>query len=238
MPTAPEYLQPTAIIDSDHPEIRRYAGDTVGPAENEPVSAAVRLYYAVRDDIWYDPYYPFYRPEHYRASNVLRSRRGYCISKAALLCALGRACGIPSRLGFADVRNHLATRQLIARLGGDVFVYHGFTELYLDGKWIKATPTFNKELCRKHRVAPLEFDGRSDAVFQPYNLEAAQYMEYVRYHPSQADVPVDTILAAWRAVYGTERVNQWIEEIEAAGGRSAHDFERETVWQGAGKGNG
>ena len=182
MPMAPEYLQPTAILDSGHPEVRRYALAAVGDARDDAAVAAVRLFYAVRDDIWYDPYVAFYRAEHYRASSVLKSRRGFCISKAGLLCALGRACGIPSRLGFADVRNHLATRELIARMGGDLFVYHGFTEFYLGGRWIKATPTFNKELCRKHRVAPLEFDGRTDAVFQPFNLEAAQYMTYVRYH--------------------------------------------------------
>lgn len=238
MPIAPEYLQPTAILDSDHPEVRRYALETVGTAREDATLAAVRLFYAVRDDIWYDPYYPFYRPEHYRASAVLRSRRGYCISKAGLLCALGRACRIPSRLGFADVRNHLATRELIERMGGDVFVYHGFTEFFLGGKWVKATPTFNQELCRKHRVAPLEFDGRTDAVFQPFNLEAAQYMTYVRYHAPQADIPLETILAAWRAAYGAERVNSWIAASEAAGGRSAHDFNRETVWQGSEKNKG
>jgi transglutaminase-like putative cysteine protease len=232
MPLAPAYLQPTAILDSGHPEVRRYALATVGEARDDAAAAAVRLFYAVRDDIWYDPYVPFYRAEHYRASRVLESRRGFCISKAGLLCALGRACGIPSRLGFADVRNHLATRELIARMGGDLFVYHGFTEFYLGGKWIKATPTFNQELCRKHRVAPLEFDGRSDAVFQPFNLEAAQYMTYVRYHPPQADIPLEAILTAWRAAYGQERVESWIAAIEAAGGRSAQDFSRETVWRG------
>jgi len=238
MPIAPEYLQPTAILDSDHPEVRRYALETVGTAREDAPLAAVRLFYAVRDDIWYDPYYPFYRPEHYRASAVLRSRRGYCISKAGLLCALGRVCGIPSRLGFADVRNHLATRELIERMGGDVFVYHGFTEFFLGGKWVKATPTFNQKLCRKHRVAPLEFDGRTDAVFQPFNLEAAQYMTYVRYHAPQADIPLETILAAWRAAYGAERVNSWIAASEAAGGSSAHDFNRETDWQGSEKNKG
>jgi transglutaminase-like putative cysteine protease len=108
-----EYLHPTPIIDSDHPNIVEFAGKTVSGVDNDPGGQVVKLFYAVRDGIWYDPYYPFYLPEHYRASRVLASKRGYCVSKAALLCALGRACGIPSRLGFATVRNHLATKQLI-----------------------------------------------------------------------------------------------------------------------------
>ncbi|OQX24070.1 MAG: transglutaminase, partial [Desulfobacteraceae bacterium IS3] len=123
------------MLDSGHEEIIGYAERVTRDAENDPISKAVSLYYAVRDGIWYDPYYPFYLPEHYRASNVLRSGRGFCISKAALLCALGRACNIPSRVGFATVRNHIATKQLIEFMGSDLFVYHGFTEFYLNGKW-------------------------------------------------------------------------------------------------------
>ena len=122
-----KYLTPTAIIDSDHRAIIAYAREVIRGSK-DPVEQAISIYYAVRDGIWYSPYYPFYLPEHYRASNVLKSGRGYCVCKASLLCALGRACGIPSRIGFADVRNHLATKQLIEFLGTDLFVYHGFVE--------------------------------------------------------------------------------------------------------------
>ena len=103
------YLTPTPIIDCDHRAIKAYAREIIDGGK-DPIEQAVKIYYAVRDGIWYTPYYPFYLPEHYRASNVLKSGRGYCVCKASLLCALGRACGIPSRIGFADVRNHLATR--------------------------------------------------------------------------------------------------------------------------------
>lgn len=169
-----KYLNPTPIIDSDHQSIIDYATETIGET-TDTIQRAIKLYYAVRDGIWYDPYYPFYLPEHYRATNVLKSGRGYCVCKASLLCALGRACGIPSRVGFADVKNHLATRQLIEFLGSDLFVYHGFVEFYLDGKWVKATPAFNRELCERHSVAPLEFNGREDSIFHPYNLEKTVY---------------------------------------------------------------
>lgn len=228
-PVDKKYLTPTAIIDSDHEDIIHFARDTIGDGPMGPMDRAIRLYYAVRDGIWYDPYYPFYLPEHYRASNVLKSRRGYCVCKASLLCALGRASGIPTRVGFATVRNHLATRQLIEFLGTDTFPYHAFNEFYLEGKWVRATPAFNKELCEKHGVVPLEFNGREDSIFQPYNLERKRFMDYVAFHGSYADIPLDKILDAWEKTYGRERVRKWIEVFEKSGGKSIRDFHREDV---------
>jgi transglutaminase-like putative cysteine protease len=207
------YLEPTDIIDSDSKSIIEHAKEVVDEINN-PIEQAIKLYYAVRDGIRYDPYYPFYLPEHYRASNVLRYGRGYCVPKAALLCALGRACGIPSRVGFATVRNHLTTRQLLDLLGSDLFVYHGFTEFFLEGKWVKATPAFNAEICRRHNVEPLKFNGREDSIFQPYNSRNMTFMDYVASHGSYADIPVGQIVEAWKQIYGQSRVMTWIEHFE------------------------
>ena len=226
--TEREYLEPTPILNCDHPEVVAFASGAIGDC-TDPREKAVRLYYRVRDRILYDPYYPFYLPEHYRASNVLKIGRGYCVCKAALLCAVGRAVGIPSRIGFATVRSHLATTNLIEYLGSDLFVYHGFTEFYLEGKWVKSTPAFNKELCSRHKVAPLEFDGREDSLFQEYDTENNRYMEYLEYHGTYADVPVDRILAAWHETYGRDRVQSWIEAFERAGGKRLADFHTEKI---------
>jgi transglutaminase-like putative cysteine protease len=222
------YLQPTAIIDSDHPEVRAYASKTLGSC-SDPQESAVKLYLAVRDGIWYDPYAPFHLPEHYRASSVLERGRSFCIPKASLLCALGRCCGIPSRVGFGTVRNHLATRQLLDFLGSNLFAYHGFVEFLLHGKWVKATPAFNRELCERHHVAPLEFNGRDDSLFHAYNQANQKYMEYVEYHGSFADIPVPTILAAWKQTYGEQRVNGWISMHEAGKNALVADFAQEDV---------
>ena len=222
------FLAPTDIIDSDHKSIRNYAVENMG-GSTEPVEIAVKLYLAVRDGILYDPYAPFYLPEHYRASYVLKRGRSFCVPKASLLCALGRACGIPSRVGFADVRNHLATKQLIEFLGSDLFVHHGFAELYLEGKWVKATPAFNKELCERHHVPPLEFNGREDSVFQAYNLQNQRFMEYVALHGVYSDIPVDQIVSAWEEAYGKDRVRNWIKRFREEGDRSLSDFEKEEI---------
>ena len=223
-----QYLKATNIIDSNHRDIIAFAEEKHGNAK-DPADRAIRLYYAVRDGIWYDPYYPFYLPEHYRASNVLTSRRGFCIPKASLLCAVARASGIPSRVGFAAVRNHLATRQLLDFLGSDLFVFHAFTEFFLEGKWVKSTPAFNRELCERHGVAPLEFNGRDDSLFQPYSADKQKFMEYVEFYGSYQDIPVKEIVGAFQKTYGKERVQSWIESFEKFGDIRRRRFDCEDV---------
>jgi transglutaminase-like putative cysteine protease len=223
-----QYLNATDIIDSHHPDIQAFAQAKRGDAR-DPLETAVLLFYAVRDEIWYDPYYPFYLPKHYRASNVLKGGRGFCIPKVSLLCAAGRACGIPSRAGFATVRNHLATRQLLDYMGSDLFVFHGFTEFFLEGKWVKATPAFNRELCIRHGVAPLEFNGKEDSIFQPYNAGRQKYMEYVDFHGSYADIPVQEIVSAFKKTYGSERVQGWIDSFEKSADVRRGRFDAEDI---------
>ncbi len=230
-PVEPRYLAPTAILDFTHPEVDRLAREKTA-GSHTAVDRAVRLYHAVRDGIWYDPYAPFYKAEHYQASRVLQAGRGYCVQKASLLAALARAVGIPSRLAFATVRNHLATRQLLDFLGSDLFVYHGVVEMHLEGRWVKATPAFNTELCERHGVAPLEFDGRNDSIFQPYDLENRKFMEYVAFHGTHDDVPLADLLAAWEAEYGAARVKGWIEALEKGAELRPRRFEAEDVVRG------
>jgi len=223
-----QYLRPTDIIDCHHPDIRTFVQkETVGAAN--AVDMAVRLYYAVRDGIRYDPYYPFYLPVHYRASCVLSGGRGFCIPKVSLLCAAGRACGIPSRAGFATVRNHLATRQLLEFMGSDLFVFHGFTEFFLEGMWIKATPAFNRELCARFGVSPLEFNGREDSIFQSSGSGQRRFMEYVEFYGSYADIPVDAIVSGFKKTYGKDRVEGWIENYEKFGSIRQHRFDSEDI---------
>ena len=159
------------------------------------------LYYAVRDEIRYNPFLDFSKDETFQASRCITAGEGFCIGKAALLAACARADGIPARVGFADVKNHLTTPALRERMGSDLFVYHGYAELLLEGKWVKATPAFNIELCRRFRVKPLEFDGRADSIFHPFDEEERRHMEYLRDRGCHADVPVAEIMQAFRETY-------------------------------------
>ena len=196
----PRYLRADAFADADHPAVRAFAAEategTGGPRER-----AVALYLAVRDRIRYDPYRIDLRPEAMRASATLARGWGFCIAKAVLLSAAARAQGIPSRLGFADVRNHLTTERLRRSMGTDVFVWHGYTDLFVDGRWVKATPAFNRGLCDRFGVPALEFDGVHDSVFQPFDGAGKRYMEYLRDHGTYSELPLDRLRRAFEAAY-------------------------------------
>jgi len=190
------FLQSADFIDSDALNIITFAEETVRDSQSQH-EKAIALYYRVRDGIRYTPYLDFSDPEMYRASSVLRHGYGFCISKASLLAACGRALGIPSRVGFADVTNHLNTPRLREMNGGDLMRWHAFTEFYLHGIWVKSTPAFNLELCTRFRVKPLEFNGQDDSIFHPFDADQRKHMEYVYERGSFADIPFAAITATF-----------------------------------------
>ena len=194
------YLEPTLFVDSDAENVVQFSRRVCGD-EQDDVAKAVRLYYAVRDGITYTPYCDFRSPETYRASSCLARGSGFCVAKAALLAAVARAAGIPARVGFADVRNHLCTPRLRALMGSDVFYYHGYAELFLRGTWVKATPAFDRGLCDRFGVLPLEFTGLADSLFHPYDRSGRRHMEYVRQRGGHDDVPVADIIATFERSY-------------------------------------
>jgi len=194
-----EFLASGRYVDSDHPAVIAFARRHARGASD--LERAVSLYYAVRDGVRYNPFLDFSRDTAFQGSVCLETGEGFCIGKAALLAASARASGIPARVGFADVKNHLTTPRLAERMGSDLFIYHGFSELWLEGKWVKATPAFNLDLCRKFRVRALDFDGREDSIFHPFDEDDRRHMEYLRERGSFADVPVAEIQRAFREAY-------------------------------------
>ena len=190
-------LGPTRHVESDAPQVVEFARAAAAGAADD-VERAVRIYSAVRDRIAYDPYDRFGDDSTFSAVRALQRSRGHCISKGALLVACARASGIPARLGFADVRNHLASRRLTMANNGDTFRWHCFAELLLGGRWVKATPAFDLALCERAGILPLEFDGRNDSLFHPFDPSNRRHMEYVLGRGSFAGVPVEAILETWR----------------------------------------
>jgi transglutaminase-like putative cysteine protease len=194
------YLKPTYFMDSNSPEIIAYA-NTVCHGKDTEIDKAIALYYAVRDDIRYDPYSVEDNRETVRASSVLKRKAGFCVAKAVLLAAVLRSQKIPARLGFADVKNHLVTQRLKALMETDLFIYHGYIEVFLRDKWVKATPAFNLSLCQNFNVKALEFDGVYDSLFHEFDTHGNRHMEYVNDHGTFADLPYDTIYATFRRHY-------------------------------------
>ena len=200
-PTAAD-RSPTTFIDSDHDRVTAFVARVIDGAGDDR-ERAQRLFAAVRDEIRYDPYSLATDPTEYRASTVLARGSAYCVPKAVLLTAAARAAGIPARLGFADVRNHLQSERLAAVMQTDLFTYHGYSVLWIDGRWLKASPAFNAELCARFGVAPLEFNGRDDALLHAFTGDGRRHMEYVRDRGSRQDLPLDEILAAYEQLYPT-----------------------------------
>ena len=194
------YLLPAEFINSDSEDVKLFTKKHIGNS-TDPIEQATKLYYAVRDGFNYNPYDLDLSKGAMKASALLQRNYGYCVEKACLLAACARVVGIPSRLGFARVRNHIATEKLEERLRTNVLVFHGFTELFLNGKWIKATPAFNKSLCVKLGVESLEFDGKEDSIFQSYNKKGSQFMEYLHDYGTFDDVPYDLFISELKSHY-------------------------------------
>jgi transglutaminase-like putative cysteine protease len=188
-----EYLQPTEFLNFENEAVRRFAETNTVGAKSER-EKAVALYGAVRDGFQYNPYLLDLRREGLKASDLLTRNRGYCVEKAVLLAASARAVGVPSRLSFYIVRNHIATGKLEKMLKKDYLVFHGAAEMFLDGNWLKTTPAFNQALCKYLGVEPLEFDGRTDSIFQEYDRQGNVFMEYLHDYGAFSDLPYDLYL--------------------------------------------
>ncbi len=205
-PSTAAALASTALIDSDHPAVVAFAqqhsqGNTVR-------ERAVSLFMAARDGYRYDPYRIDLSVAGMRASSVLTLGYGWCVTKAALLAAACRAVGIPARLGFADVRNHLSTERLRQTMQTDLFVWHGYTDIFIEGRWLKATPAFNIELCHRFGLLPLDFDGTADSVYHPFDRAGNRHMEYVHQRGSFDDLPLAQMVADFQATYPAWRPTQ------------------------------
>jgi transglutaminase-like putative cysteine protease len=214
------YLKPTATIDSDNPSIKERAQNLIR-GKRKTADKAKSLFYWVRDEIKYNPFLTLEFSENFRASKTLERRQGFCIEKAAVLAAFAQAVGIPARLHFADIRNHLVSDRLLKVMGTNLFSYHGYTELYINGKWVKATPAFDLRMCHKNRIIPVEFDGKNDSILHSHNLDGKLHIEYIKDNGHREDVPVDEILAIWDKLYGLkaqqERLNRLIEAEKSKG---------------------
>ena len=210
------YLAPAEFVDSDHPAIKAFVAETVSRFAS-PAEKAKQLYLASRE-IRYDPDLDYSDPEIYRASSVLAAGGGYCVGKAALFAALCRAAGIPARVGFADVTNHLSSEKLREKMGTNYFAWHGFTEVLLGDRWVKASPTFNSTLCARFGVAPLDFDGGTDALLQAHDGEGRTFMQYEVLHGAFHDVPAKFLIAEMARRYPS---------LKGPRGRSAGGMENE-----------
>ena len=220
MPTQlAQYLQPGPTVQSSDDTVVAFTRRVIG-SETDLIKQIQRLFYAVRDEIRYDPYQMDLSTDGLSATRTLENGYGWSVSKAILLAAAYRSVGIPASLGYADVKNHLSTEKLRQRMQSDIFYWHGYTSIHVDNRWIKTTPAFNIELCEKFKLKPLDFNGFEDSIYHPFDLEGNQHMEYLNNRGDYIEPPIDEIRATFQSEYaglfdGTDTVSRDFEsEVE------------------------
>ena len=208
-----KYLQADEFFDLDNKALIDFCKANTSE-DSSDLEKVQDLYLAIRDQFIYNPYQFAFEPEQFKASHCVQQKESYCIPKAILLCACARYYGIPARLGLADVKNHISSPRLLNLLGTDEFVMHGYVELYLNDKWVKATPAFDAALCKRMGIHPLEFDGSEDSVFQEFNLTGHKHMEYLRDHGTFESVPLNYIFTGVKMAYPHLNKEDWTESVE------------------------
>lgn len=201
-------LGPTPGVDCDEPEIRDLSGRLTDEARDE-TSAAARIFHFVRDEVRYIPFAPFMDLEDYHGREALKRGYGFCTQKSSLLVGLCRAAGIPARFRYADLVNHNLPGRLGWVLGSDRMVYHAYAEIFLAGRWLKATPSFERSLCDKMGWRPVDFDGTGDAVLHPLDLNGRPHIEYVLDRGPLPHVPLEDMLSTWLREYGVDTLERW-----------------------------
>ncbi|MBW1296542.1 transglutaminase-like domain-containing protein [Aquimarina litoralis] len=188
-----DYLRATYYYDYQSEDIQ----NLIKEFNNDDLSTkekAVELYLKVRDEWRYDPYHIRLKKEAYKASELVKRSSGHCLDKSIILIAGLRGLGIPARIHLAKVKNHIGVERLIEKFGTNELTPHGMINVFLNGKWLKASPAFNKALCEKCNVAPLEFNGEEDSMFQEYDNQGGIFMEYIEDYGHFEDLPHDFIL--------------------------------------------
>jgi transglutaminase-like putative cysteine protease len=197
-----DFMAPTHFVDSDSREIGEFVARVLaGAGDPSPTGKAIRLFDAVRDEIRYNPFDIGTTADDYRASRIAVKPANYCVPKAILLTAALRAAGIPAAVGFADVRNHLNSPKLAELMDTDLFIYHGYVAVWLEGRQFKVTPAFNIEMCERFGVKQLIFDGKSDALFHEFDRNSQRHMEYVNDRGWFLDPPIGQLLEDFRTTY-------------------------------------
>ena len=209
------YLKSTEAIDSNHEAIQEAAKKLTSGCTSD-VEKAIKLFYFVRDSIRYNVYMISVYLDDFKASTILTRGKGYCVQKAVLLAALGRAASIPTRLAFAKIRNHRVPAHLIEKFGTNIFPRHGYNQFYLNGKWVSAAATFDRVLCQRNGLRTVEFDGVHDATLPKTDLAGNPYIEYLEMYGPQADLPLKWITKEISKIWGTEK-RAWLNEKDSRG---------------------
>lgn len=185
-----KYLRETYFFDFSEEIIQNLISEFTKDKLTKKVQA-IGLYNKIRDQWCYDPYTISLSHDAYKSSTIANKNTGNCVEKSILLISCLRALRIPARLHLGKVKNHIAVERLTEKFGSNELTPHGMVNVEIDGKWLKMSPAFNAELCKKFNVEPINFDGENNSFLQQYNNTGNLFMEYVDDYGFFEDVPVE-----------------------------------------------
>ena len=195
-----DYLKSSYFFDFEHESIRElireFQDNSISDQEK-----AIGIYMKVRDGWRYDPYHISLVKDTFRASEIAQKSKGNCVEKSILLIACLRGLKIPARLHLGKVKNHIAVDRLTEKFGSNELTPHGMVNVRLNGKWLKISPAFNRSLCEKFKVEPLDFDGEKSSFLQQFNSEGTLFMEYLDDYGHFEDVPLKFMIKNITAHY-------------------------------------
>ena len=197
-----QYLQPNEFFNFNNSNVRKKALEITNGLKTDK-EKAIALFYWVRDNIKYNmmSFYPKVKA-NFKANVTLRRRYGFCVSKSILLSSFARVVGIPARLHLVDLINHKVSQRVIDFMETNVMYYHGYSELYLNDRWVKLTPSFDPKTAIKGGFLPMvEFDGENDAVFPLHDINGEHFGEYVNDRGVHANLPLEEIDLLFEEIY-------------------------------------
>ncbi len=188
-----DYLSSTYYFDFETEEIQQLVSEFNNDFLSDKEKTKL-LYLKVRDSWRYDPYNLSFSKENFKASKIARKSKGHCVEKSIILIACLRALEIPARLHLGKVKNHIGVERLTEKFGTNELTPHGMINVYLNNKWLKLSPAFNKSMCRICSVSPLEFDGENNSFLQEFNNDGGKFMEYLEDYGHFEDVPLEFMI--------------------------------------------
>jgi transglutaminase-like putative cysteine protease len=179
-----------SMIDSTATSIVETTSRVVAGAQSDR-ERAVRIHDFVRDEIKFGWSTGFYDQ---RASEVLAAKIGYCNTKSTLFVAMLRAAGVEARQHFVDIDAVIILDFLNP---GTRYVDHSYTEVRIDGRWLKVDsyvvdrPLANAARARLqregkivgygiHRHGTSDWDGTTDAFSQQRRAPKAKRKRFRR----------------------------------------------------------
>lgn len=159
-----DLLKPTTLFDYESANIQCFLRQTGYNSADSLATAVEAIHDSVRDTIDYGV---FNTPLHVdlKASDVITEGSGFCFHKSILFVACCRKIGVPAVLCSDIVTNHVTDTAMIKLVGGVEFL-HWYTQIFLNGQWIRASPVFNSLLCKLYGIDVLRFDPTGDSIEQ------------------------------------------------------------------------